>query len=113
MSALEPAEVDRVRRALDKDKAENTIEERITKTVIRRRTKKKKPARVVQRKAWREMSRRQPRARAIANRITPPESVRQKPMAVGPMCPSPSNLTNTGEKLIPSAPSKSISSARE
>jgi len=42
MSALEPAEVDRVRRALDKDKAENTIEERITKTVIRRRTKKKK-----------------------------------------------------------------------
>ncbi len=41
MSALEPAEVDRVRRALDKDKAENTVETRIRKTVIRRRTKKK------------------------------------------------------------------------
>ena len=27
MSALEPAEADRVRRALDKDKAENTVEE--------------------------------------------------------------------------------------
>jgi translation initiation factor IF-2 len=38
MSALEPAEVDRVRRALEKDKAENTVEERISKTVIRRRT---------------------------------------------------------------------------
>jgi translation initiation factor IF-2 len=46
MSALDPAEVDRVRRALEKDKAENTVEERIRKTVIRRRTvsrKKKKP----------------------------------------------------------------------
>ncbi len=38
MSALEPAEVERVRRALEKDKAENTVEERIRKTVIRRRT---------------------------------------------------------------------------
>ncbi|MEQ9643843.1 MAG: translation initiation factor IF-2 N-terminal domain-containing protein, partial [Sandaracinaceae bacterium] len=41
MSALEPAEVERVRRALDKDKVENTVETRIRKTVIRRRTKKK------------------------------------------------------------------------
>ncbi|MFK7991457.1 MAG: translation initiation factor IF-2 [Sandaracinaceae bacterium] len=41
MSALEPAEVDRVRRALDKDKSDNTVETRINKTVIRRRTKKK------------------------------------------------------------------------
>ena len=47
MSALEPAEVDRVRRALDKDKADNTVEERIRKTVIRRRTKKKPPEPVV------------------------------------------------------------------
>ncbi len=42
MSALEPAEVDRVRRALEKDKAENTVEERISRTVIRRRTVGKK-----------------------------------------------------------------------
>ena len=42
MSALDPAEVDRVRRALEKDKAENTVEERIRKTVIRRRTVPKK-----------------------------------------------------------------------
>jgi translation initiation factor IF-2 len=42
MSALDPAEVDRVRRALEKDKAENTVEERIRKTVIRRRTVSKK-----------------------------------------------------------------------
>src|SRR5688572_17913118 len=42
MSALEPAEVERVRRALEKDKAENTVEERISKTVIRRRTTGKK-----------------------------------------------------------------------
>ena len=43
MSSLEPGEVDRVRRALDSDKAENTVETRIRKTVIRRRTKKKPP----------------------------------------------------------------------
>jgi translation initiation factor IF-2 len=38
MSALEPAEVDRVKRALEKDRAQNTIEERIRPTVVRRRT---------------------------------------------------------------------------
>src|SRR5687768_10834061 len=38
MSALEPAEVDRVKRALEKDKAQNTVEERIRPTVVRRRT---------------------------------------------------------------------------
>ncbi|MGE0792128.1 MAG: translation initiation factor IF-2 [Sandaracinaceae bacterium] len=43
MSALEPAEVDRVRRAVDRDKQENTVEERIRSTVIRRRTKKPAP----------------------------------------------------------------------
>ena len=41
MSPLEPAEVERVRRALDKDKVDNTVETRIRTTVIRRRTKKK------------------------------------------------------------------------
>ncbi|MBZ0121998.1 MAG: translation initiation factor IF-2 N-terminal domain-containing protein, partial [Sandaracinaceae bacterium] len=38
MSALEPTEIDRVKRALEKDRAENTVEERISRTVIRRRT---------------------------------------------------------------------------
>ncbi len=38
MSALEPAEVDRIRRALDKDKQSNQVEERIRPTVVRRRT---------------------------------------------------------------------------
>lgn len=38
MSALEPAEIDRVKRALEKDKAQNTVEERIRPTVVRRRT---------------------------------------------------------------------------
>src|SRR5688500_8034781 len=38
MSALEPAEVDRVKRAREKDKAQNTVEERIRPTVVRRRT---------------------------------------------------------------------------
>jgi translation initiation factor IF-2 len=42
MSALDPAEVDRVKRAVEKDKSDNTVEERVSKTVIRRRTKKKK-----------------------------------------------------------------------
>ncbi|MFT3921985.1 MAG: translation initiation factor IF-2 [Myxococcales bacterium] len=37
MSALEPAEVDRIKRALDKDKQSNTVEERIRPTVVRRR----------------------------------------------------------------------------
>jgi translation initiation factor IF-2 len=37
MSALEPAEVERIKRALDKDKHSNTVEERIRPTVVRRR----------------------------------------------------------------------------
>lgn len=44
MSALEPAEVDRVKRALEKDKAQNTVEERIRPTVVRRRTAAAAPA---------------------------------------------------------------------
>ena len=38
MSALEPAEVERIKRALDKDKHSNQVEERIRPTVVRRRT---------------------------------------------------------------------------
>jgi translation initiation factor IF-2 len=37
MSALEPAEVERIKRALDRDKHSNTVEERIRPTVVRRR----------------------------------------------------------------------------
>jgi len=37
MSALEPAEVERIKRSLDKDKQSNTVEERIRPTVVRRR----------------------------------------------------------------------------
>jgi translation initiation factor IF-2 len=37
MSALEPAEVERIKRALDKDKQSNVVEERIRPTVVRRR----------------------------------------------------------------------------
>ena len=38
MSSLEQADIDRVKRAIDKDKLENTVEERIRPTVVRRRT---------------------------------------------------------------------------
>ncbi|HEY6879840.1 MAG TPA: translation initiation factor IF-2 [Polyangiales bacterium] len=38
MSALEPAEVDRIKRALDKDRQSNVVEERIRPTVVRRRS---------------------------------------------------------------------------
>jgi translation initiation factor IF-2 len=38
MSALEPAEVERIKRALDKDKHSNQVAERIRPTVVRRRT---------------------------------------------------------------------------
>ncbi len=41
MSALEPAEIDRVKRSLEKDKQETVVEERIRPTVVRRRTRKK------------------------------------------------------------------------
>ena len=37
MSALEPAEVERIKRALDKDRQSNVVEERIRPTVVRRR----------------------------------------------------------------------------
>ena len=39
MSALEPDDVTRVKRALDKERHENTVVERIQPTVIRRRSK--------------------------------------------------------------------------
>jgi len=38
MSTLEPVEVDRIKRAIDKDKQHNVVEERIRPTVVRRRT---------------------------------------------------------------------------
>jgi translation initiation factor IF-2 len=41
MSALEPAEIDRVKRSLEKDKTQTVVEERIRPTVVRRRTKKR------------------------------------------------------------------------
>ena len=41
MSSLDATEVDRLKRALEKDKAENVVEERIRPTVVRRRTKKR------------------------------------------------------------------------
>ena len=39
MSRLERDEVDRVRRAFDKERHENTVQERLSETVIRRRAK--------------------------------------------------------------------------
>src|SRR3954462_12669916 len=39
MSALEPEDVVRVRRALDKERAESTVTERLSGTVLRRRSK--------------------------------------------------------------------------
>jgi translation initiation factor IF-2 len=44
MSHLEPGDVDRVRRAVDRERKESTFEERINDTVIRRRSKSVAPA---------------------------------------------------------------------
>lgn len=45
MSALESGDVDRVKRAIEKDKQTNLVEERIRPTVVRRRSvAKRKPA---------------------------------------------------------------------
>ncbi|MBX3251386.1 MAG: translation initiation factor IF-2 N-terminal domain-containing protein, partial [Myxococcales bacterium] len=41
MSVLEPAEVERVKRALDRSRAEATVEEQIRPTVTRRRSKRR------------------------------------------------------------------------
>ncbi len=41
MSALDPAEVERVKRALDREKQDNVVEERIRPTVVRRRVTRK------------------------------------------------------------------------
>ncbi len=51
MSALDPAEVERVKRALDKEKQENVVEERIRPTVVRRRVTRKKPEPVAAKEA--------------------------------------------------------------
>src|SRR3954468_4067947 len=44
MSHLEPADVDRVRRAVTRERKESTTEERLNDTVIRRRSKSVAPA---------------------------------------------------------------------
>ena len=41
MSSIEPADVDRVKRAIEKEKQQNVVEERIRPTVVRRRTVKR------------------------------------------------------------------------
>ena len=41
MSSLEPVDIERVKRALDKEKQHNVVEERIRPTVVRRRAVKK------------------------------------------------------------------------
>ncbi|HET8936638.1 MAG TPA: translation initiation factor IF-2 [Polyangiales bacterium] len=41
MSSLEPIDIERVKRSLDKDKQQNVVEERIRPTVVRRRSVKK------------------------------------------------------------------------
>jgi translation initiation factor IF-2 len=48
MSALDPAEVERVKRALDREKQDNVVEERIRPTVVRRRVTRKPDAPAVQ-----------------------------------------------------------------
>ena len=39
MSQIEPGEVDRIKRAVDRERHESLVEERLTDTVIRRRSK--------------------------------------------------------------------------
>src|SRR5450432_2422179 len=39
MSQIEPSDVDRIRRAVDRERHESLVEERLTDTVIRRRSK--------------------------------------------------------------------------
>ncbi|MDH5673910.1 MAG: translation initiation factor IF-2 [Myxococcales bacterium] len=43
MSSIDPADADRVKRALDKEKQQNVVEERIRPTVVRRRVRRKEP----------------------------------------------------------------------
>src|SRR6476469_7584368 len=43
MSHIEAADVDRIRRALDRERQESLVEERLTDTVIRRRSKSAPP----------------------------------------------------------------------
>jgi len=43
MSSLDPAEIERLKRAIEKDKQDNIVEEHIRPTVVRRRTRKPAP----------------------------------------------------------------------
>ncbi|MCB9591878.1 MAG: translation initiation factor IF-2 [Sandaracinaceae bacterium] len=113
MSALEPAEVDRVRRALDKDKADNTVEERINRTVIRRRTKKQ-PAGSRAAEAAESGSNgadepivREPNAAPVVPRVRPrpaPEPVEAAPVAVAPPPPVPEPVVEMAPPPPPPPP---------
>ncbi len=50
MSALDPETAQRVRRLIQKERAENTVEERIRPTVVRRRTREGAPAKPVRKR---------------------------------------------------------------
>lgn len=112
MSALEPAEVERVRRALDKDKVENTVETRIRKTVIRRRTKKKPKPEVAEAPAAEArpepVAAEEPRAerRPVAEARPAPEPEKPAPAVAAEPVAKPAEAKPAAEKPAAAKPAE-------
>ena len=71
---------------------------------IKRSTKNMNPATAANFNNRGDNDKREPRINKTANSARAPNKVRQNPIAVGPSRLSPTSLTNTGAKLIQTAP---------
>jgi translation initiation factor IF-2 len=114
MSQIEPGEVDRIRRAMDRERHESLVEERLTDTVIRRRSKVVAPVAAPARAPVPP-----PAAAPVAPRPQPPAPVAREPEPVAakpaPVSPSPPEAAparpveaRPAEVERPPAPSKPI-----
>jgi translation initiation factor IF-2 len=100
MSQLESADLDRIRRALDRERQESLVEERLTDTVIRRRSKSMPPTPV------------KPAAAAPPPAASPPPpAVRPRPVPEAPPAAPPAPASIAAPVATPAAAPQTESAA--
>ncbi len=95
MSVLDPVEVDRIKRSLDKDRSETMVEERIRPTVVRRKRRKKSDA--------------EPQAAQAPTPAPPEEAAPPKPESAKPApppTPTPAPEPPPAETTVRAKPTK-------
>jgi translation initiation factor IF-2 len=109
MSSIDVADADRVKRALEKDKQQNVVEERIRPTVVRRRVKKKPAPEAPAPQAKAEAAAAEPKvARRAASQARP---AADKPAAAKPAAAKAPAEAPRSEPAAPSAEAASPEAA--